>query len=33
MTPADRDWLVRVTDLRWAELPQEYTWLRDWEIV
>ncbi|MGD8501884.1 MAG: aldo/keto reductase [Phycisphaerales bacterium] len=33
MTPADKDWLVGTTDQRWADLPQEYTWLRDWEVV
>jgi aryl-alcohol dehydrogenase-like predicted oxidoreductase len=32
-TAADRDWLERITDERWAALPQEYTWLRNWEIV
>lgn len=33
MMAADRDWLVQVTEQRWAMLPQEYTWLQDWEIV
>jgi len=33
MMPADSDWLMRVTDRRWAALPKEYTWLRDWEVV
>ena len=33
MTPADKDWLMRITDERWAALPQEYHWLRDWELV
>jgi predicted aldo/keto reductase-like oxidoreductase len=33
MTPADKDWLVRVTDEQWAQLPPEYAWLRDWEVV
>jgi predicted aldo/keto reductase-like oxidoreductase len=33
MTSADKDWLVHMTDRRWAELPQEYAWLRDWEVV
>ena len=32
-TAADKDWLERRTDERWAELPQEYAWLRDWEVV
>jgi len=33
MTPADREWLEKITDEQWASLPQEYTWLRDWEVV
>jgi aryl-alcohol dehydrogenase-like predicted oxidoreductase len=33
MAPADRDWLMSITDKRWADLPQEYAWLRDWEVV
>jgi predicted aldo/keto reductase-like oxidoreductase len=33
MTSADKDWLACMTDRRWAELPQEYAWLRDWEVV
>jgi len=32
-TAADKDWLERKTNERWAELPQEYAWLRDWEVV
>jgi aryl-alcohol dehydrogenase-like predicted oxidoreductase len=32
-TAADRAWLERLTDERWAALPPEYTWLRDWQIV
>lgn len=32
-TAADKDWLERITDERWAALPQDYAWLRDWEIV
>jgi aryl-alcohol dehydrogenase-like predicted oxidoreductase len=32
-TRADKDWLVRITEKRWATLPQEYTWLRDWKLV
>jgi hypothetical protein len=32
-TVAAADWLMRVTDERWADLPQEYAWLRDWELV
>jgi predicted aldo/keto reductase-like oxidoreductase len=33
MMPADKDWLMRTTDQRWAGLPREYAWLRDWEFV
>ena len=33
MTPADKEWLEKITDEQWANLPQEYTWLRDWEVV
>jgi predicted aldo/keto reductase-like oxidoreductase len=33
VTAAEREWLMRITDERWANLPQEYTWLRDWEVV
>ncbi len=33
MTPADRQWLMRITDEQWAQLPPEYAWLRDWEVV
>ncbi|HUW19903.1 MAG TPA: aldo/keto reductase [Sedimentisphaerales bacterium] len=33
MTPADKDWLMDITDRRWAALPPEYAWLRDWEVV
>ncbi|MHC4226210.1 MAG: aldo/keto reductase [Planctomycetota bacterium] len=32
-TAADKQWLDRITDERWADLPQEYLWLRDWETV
>jgi aryl-alcohol dehydrogenase-like predicted oxidoreductase len=33
MTAAEEDWLERMTARRWATLPQEYAWLRHWEIV
>ena len=33
MSPADKKWLEDVTDKEWANLPSEYEWLRDWEIV
>lgn len=32
-TAADKAWLNRLTEERWAALPQEYAWLRDWEVV
>jgi aryl-alcohol dehydrogenase-like predicted oxidoreductase len=32
-TAADKDWLRRITDERWADLPLEYTWLQDWQTV
>ena len=32
-TAAEKDWLMRITNERWAALPQEYAWLRDWEVV
>jgi len=32
-TAADKEWLERMTDEHWAVLPQEYAWLRDWEVV
>lgn len=33
VTAAEKEWLMRITDERWANLPQEYAWLRDWEVV
>jgi predicted aldo/keto reductase-like oxidoreductase len=33
MAQADKEWLMRVTEQQWAALPQEYAWLRDWEVV
>jgi hypothetical protein len=33
MAEADKDWLMRMTNERWAKLPAEYTWLRDWQVV
>ncbi len=32
-TAAEYEWLMRITDERWAALPTEYEWLRDWEVV
>ena len=33
MAPVDKDWLARKTNERWVLLPQEYTWLRNWEAI
>jgi len=33
ITAADREWLMRITEERWAKLSPEYAWLRDWEFV
>ncbi|MCP4261937.1 MAG: aldo/keto reductase [Planctomycetes bacterium] len=33
MSVADKQWLMDITDRQWANLPQEYEWLRDWEVV
>jgi predicted aldo/keto reductase-like oxidoreductase len=33
MTAADKNWLAQITDKRWSNLPKEYAWLHDWEIV
>jgi predicted aldo/keto reductase-like oxidoreductase len=33
MSPADKQWLTEITDRQWANLPQEYQWLHDWEVV
>ena len=33
MTPREKEWLARVTDEHWKQLPEEYHWLRDWEVV
>ncbi len=33
MAPAEKQWLMQITDRQWASLPPEYAWLRDWEIV
>jgi len=33
MSAADKQWLTEITDQQWANLPQEYEWLRDWEVV
>jgi len=33
ITQAEKDWLMRITDERWAALPEEYAWLRNWELI
>lgn len=33
MSPAERQWLTKITEQRWAQLPSDYLWLRDWEFV
>ncbi len=33
MSAADKQWLMDITERQWANLPQEYEWLRDWEVV
>jgi len=30
---AEKEWLMEITDRQWANLPPEYEWLRDWEVV
>jgi len=33
MSAADKEWLMDITEQQWANLPREYEWLRDWEVV
>ncbi len=33
MAAADKEWLMDITEQKWANLPSEYEWLRDWEVV
>ena len=33
MAAADKRWLMEITERQWANLPREYEWLRDWEVV
>jgi predicted aldo/keto reductase-like oxidoreductase len=33
MTAADKQWLMDITERQWANLPREYEWRRDWEVV
>jgi len=32
-TAAEEAWLNEITEKRWAKLPREYQWLRNWELV
>jgi len=32
-TAAETAWLNEFTEERWAQLPEEYEWLRDWQLV
>ena len=32
-TPAEKAWMQKQVDRKWAALPQEYRWLRNWEFV
>jgi len=33
MTPREKEWLAKMVDEHWKQLPEEYQWLRDWEVV
>lgn len=33
VTAADKAWMESQTEQRWANLPDEYKWLRNWELV
>jgi len=33
MSAAEREWLASATDECWANIPGEYAWLRDWEVI
>lgn len=33
MTPRQQEWLAKVTERQWNNLPEHYQWLRDWELV
>lgn len=33
ISKADKQWLEEITDHQWANLPEDYAWLRDWEYV
>jgi hypothetical protein len=33
VTAADKAWMESQTEQRWADLPDEYKWLHEWELV
>jgi len=33
MMPAERAWLQRLTAERLDRLPEDYKWLREWDVV
>jgi len=33
MSPAERKWLEDLTEVQLASLPDDYKWLRDWDVV
>lgn len=33
LTMADMHWVMSQTNQQWATLPQEYCWLKDWQVV
>ncbi len=33
MTPQQKEWVDRITEERFKQLPEEYAWLRDWDVV
>ena len=33
MTLRQQEWLAKVTEKQWNNLPEHYQWLRDWELV
>lgn len=33
MTRREQQWIARVADQCWQNLPEQYEWLRDWEVV
>jgi predicted aldo/keto reductase-like oxidoreductase len=33
MSVRERQWVASVADQCWQSLPEQYAWLRDWEVV